>query len=417
MEFEIKINTINQELVKLLYIKKETISNLSKNRSYKSIVEEIMDIIEKNGISFPFRRYYWNKNVNLETIKNYILTSNKWNNIHYTINDQKRKDGLMVTVPYELDYRFVNESKKDIQYYLYDYNFNEDYWNYDIITEYWIEFSRIRCFIYSDLKKSPYVLWNEYNDKYLYFPIYNILKNKMDLNPYTLRENLYSNRMVKECAHEKVTFITSVIRMLVNPGARIFDACIGWGDRILASYLSDAELYVGVDPNTDSYPCFLRMVNDIGKNYKIHCDGMPEVYIEEKNFDLAFISPPNYDSEFYGNHEKQSINVFKNREDWSIHFLYKTIYKTWSLLKEEGYLIIQSLLAPEINAYISFRLENVKYLGCLSVVCGSNRNKPLWIFKKTKNDIISLDLYRRSEIINHFTPNIKKRLLNNEDII
>ena len=51
--------------------------------------------------------------------------------------------------------------------------------------------------------------------------------------------------------------------MLHNQPLRIFDAAAGWGDRLIAAMVVDAERYVGVDPNSNSKPCFDAAVEAI----------------------------------------------------------------------------------------------------------------------------------------------------------
>lgn len=419
MKYTTEIVEIDGSEYKKLLIKKSALFDDNKNFNKKS--REIYQIIKKENISFPFRRLSWNNKINLESVKKIIFKNQKtkWNNDEYFIKDQEQNDSDIVKIPFKLEncFLFQNGEKK---FLLYMNDFNKDYWVSDIITEYWTEFSRVKSFIKSYNNKSPLECWENYDEKYIMPAIKFILNKNKEFNTLNLREALYCNKSIIECSHEKVSFLTSLFKMLLNPMSglkiKVFDACVGWGDRILASHLSGVDTYIGVEPNKNSFNYFNNMIKDIGENYKVLCDGMPLADIEENDFDLAFISPPCYNSEFYSNDEKQSISIYPNKKDWYIHFLFKTILKTWSLIKEEGYLIIQSLLAKEINCYIALRLENVKYLGVISVVCGTKRNKPLWIFKKSKNHP-SLEFYDKETIIDSFQDDIKQSLLNKEDLL
>jgi hypothetical protein len=115
-----------------------------------------------------------------------------------------------------------------------------------------------------------------------------------------------------ECANERPAFLVCVLQqlkdMLGGAPLRIFDAAAGWGDRLIASMIVDAERYVGVDPNSNSKPCFVAAVETIKgpeghARYEVLCDGCPGVLLPrdccDGSMNIAFLSPPAFDSEFY----------------------------------------------------------------------------------------------------------------------
>jgi hypothetical protein len=55
----------------------------------------------------------------------------------------------------------------------------------------------------------------------------------------------------------------------------------------------------------------------------------------------------------------------------------------WRKLNIGGVLVIQSLLSAKINSYIETYCNSSEYIGTLAIKTGRNRNKPLWIWKKT----------------------------------
>jgi hypothetical protein len=115
-----------------------------------------------------------------------------------------------------------------------------------------------------------------------------------------------------ECANERPSFLVCVMlqlkSMLGDQQLRIFDAAAGWGDRLIAAMAVDAARYVGVDPNSNSKSCFVAAVEAIkGRDghakYEVLCDGCPGVVLPsdcvDESMNVAFLSPPAFDSEFY----------------------------------------------------------------------------------------------------------------------
>ncbi len=207
-----------------------------------------------------------------------------------------------------------------------------------------------------------------------------------------------------ECANERPSFLVCVMlhlkSMLGDRPLRIFDAAAGWGDRLIAAMVVDAARYVGVDPNSNSKPCFLAAVEAIkGREghakYEVLCDGCPGVVLppdcDDGSMNVAFLSPPAFDSEFYsddvsalvcddrgclvcelctGGPKRQRVPrprglagalcsdpaasdtrlLFKQSMvclilcGLQVKFLFATIDKCWALLQPGGFLVIQSML-------------------------------------------------------------------------
>ena len=282
-----------------------------------------------------------------------------------------------------------------------------DYSKYDIITDLFMEEARIKSYRPSISNVSPYTAWYSKTDEYGYKR--DIIKRMKSSNVTTeeLRELCYTSKIVSEVAHEKVIFLKSLLELInyKQKKLRIFDACAGWGDRLMAAIAVDAELYIGVEPNDDSAPLFSNIINTLGDDrYKVLHDAMPDVDIGESNFDVCFLSPPSFTSENYGTSEGQSVITYPNRTDWTFGFLFPTIDKTWSLLDEGGILVIQSILISEISSYIDYKLKDAEYIGVVSVECASGRKKCMWMWLKNKR-------HKKKTSIKRFNPIIQDILL------
>lgn len=142
-------------------------------------------------------------------------------------------------------------------------------------------------------------------------------------------------------------FSPNVAKSLIDHfnAKKILDFCAGFGGRLIGFWTSNAEEYVGIDPNT-KIP-----YDEIIKNCRKFCINKKcNVYYEKaetfdyeklgQDFDLVFTSPPYYDLEIYANDNSQSIVSFLNYTDWFNGFLVKTIEKSLYCLKQYGILAI-----------------------------------------------------------------------------
>ena len=349
-----------------------------------------------NQKKFPYKRSFMKIDpiLIMNNIKKLIKNDDRWLHKYYEINDFKNITPNMITevsYPYKFSLPFINDNNEiefnDPVYFLYE-NKNTDYNNYEIITDYFIEPSRMMASRTGNL--SPLQEWNNNKNKF-----YQYLKNKkIKINDFNLREAIYKN--TKEVSHEKVHFLAALFKLLniKNKNLRIFDACAGWGDRYIASFIVDADIYIGVEPNENSRKGFQEMFDLFhgDDNHKIYEDYMPQFKIEGK-FDICFLSPPSYTSEIYSKSEGQSIVLYPKRTEWTFNFLYATIDKCINLLDNNSFFIIQSILIPEINMYIQTKHSKLKFLGAISIQCSSTRNKPMWIWMKTKqkNNLQKID--------------------------
>lgn len=369
-------NLTNMELVKLI-----------EKYNYQEIICEILVLFRDFKVPFPYAHYFIDDETLQKKFEQLRTFKDNWKNDKYFVNiaDQPKK-------PFPLT--FASSSVRP-EYYLYQPN-DADYKRIDNITCYFTDISRMSSYRYvkGTETKSPQNGWEEYGE-YVGDAIENALKSGIGINAYTLREGLYYSQKRKgcpytECAHERLCFLKMVFDKIREPEAllRIFDACAGWGDRLILAMALNADKYVGIEPNSNSSEGFSNAIKRFGDSDKhmVLCDGCPNPQFpsdcNDNTFTIAFLSPPAFDSEFYSTDAKQSISVFSNFDDWMIGFLIPTIDLCWNKLAIGGKLVIQSLLAAKINIYIHTFCQGSHYLGPLSIITGRNRNKPLWIWEK-----------------------------------
>ena len=305
------------------------------------------------------------------------------------------KNEVKADARFPLPINFQNPGSDERSYYLMPDD-SQVYKTIDWIVDYYIEESRMLC-MRQFTGQSPYALWHGYGD-YVKNGIKYALEhdNKLDLE--TIREGLYATAHIHECGHEKASFLRVLLHFLgLQPGQRLFDACAGWGDRLLATISLGAD-YLGIDPNLKSQDGFRRMAELVnitragsvgGPQAQVKPLSMP---LDPKDlppagsFDITFMSPPAFSGERYSDDAGQSTVRFSanDKTKWLNQFLYPTIDQCWQLTKPGGYYVIQSVMIEDIAPYMIDNFEDLFLCGPISVSFPS-RNKPMWIWYKLRS--------------------------------
>jgi len=206
-------------------------------------------------------------------------------------------------------------------------------------------------------------------------------------------------------------------------GKNVLDFSMGWGDRLAGFHASNAESYVGIDPNVEvlvNYP-LQNVLYNTGKRTEFINAPAEDVDLEDRKFDMVFTSPPYFHVERYSfgeNEETQSWKRYgKTIDSWLDGFLYPTLNNCWEALEDGGTMIINIAdvhatnngtneyiqICDPMNDFIS-RLPNACYSGCfglrLSRRPGQNMAskhepkiktfvEPMWVWRK--KDTRSLD--------------------------
>jgi hypothetical protein len=326
---------------------------------------DLAKIIRKYKI-FPFFKLFCTGEQAVNAFNNLLTIDYDWNHSDFS----SQVHGVQ-----------VNDVRIDGVYYLFD-SINRSYSNSDWLVDYFTDESRMRA----SRKGYPSPFEAYFSDtKYLSKVFAKFKTGVKDLKG--LRDAIYSAKsVVPECGHESASFIKSIIKVFQTDNFKIFDACAGWGDRMLAAYACGVQKYLGVDPNTNTQPGFNDMKHFceevLGRemDIKVVPEYMPDFTPECNDFDLSFISPPSYDSEIYSDDPGQSTNMFSNKTAWTHMFLIPTIQKISSVTKVGGHLIVQSIIIDEIFEHVI--ANGFRYKGVFGAKFPS-RVKPLWCFERT----------------------------------
>ena len=123
-----------------------------------------------------------------------------------------------------------------------------------------------------------------------------------------------------------------------------------WGDRLAGFYVSSAEEYFGIDPNTKVFETyhtqekFYRQLQEKYRFPKKKCTFVnkpaEDTDIPENYFDIMFTSPPYFDVEVYSKDETQSCIRYQELDSWIENFLFKSLEKAFKSLNTDGRLLV-----------------------------------------------------------------------------
>jgi hypothetical protein len=153
----------------------------------------------------------------------------------------------------------------------------------------------------------------------------------------------------------------------------ILDSSCGWGDRLAGFWTSNADTYVGCDPNPQTFQNYISQcifyeealgntwTNKIGDDY-FHFSGSKEVLIylrasetmnwPQLNYDLAFTSPPYYSTERYAEgvaEEKQSWFKYNDFYDWLSDYLFETLDRINDVINPDTGVIAVNIIDANIK--------------------------------------------------------------------
>lgn len=151
-------------------------------------------------------------------------------------------------------------------------------------------------------------------------------------------------------------------------GERVLDFCSGFGGRLLGFWKSNAQEYIGIDPNKNiDYNAILKWIgeND-SQSKKVSIIRKPAEDVDFSKlgtFDFVFTSPPYFDLEVYSEDNTQSVIRYKTYDIWFEKFLKVVLNKSIDVLK--------------IGGHIAINIQNIKNYNIADDMCkflDSNKN-------------------------------------------
>ena len=137
--------------------------------------------------------------------------------------------------------------------------------------------------------------------------------------------------------------VAKTIYQMTN-AKRVLDTSCGWGDRLAGFFTSDAEEYIGCDPNPNTYKQYLKQVETynsfLSKPKKVtiyNCGAEDLPWDKIDNIDCAFTSPPYFSTERYNEggekEENQSWFKFDEYSKWRDDFYLPVAKKSFERSK------------------------------------------------------------------------------------
>lgn len=261
--------------------------------------------------------------------------------LYYDLTIDKFNE-LFKTNKVKITHEISNEMKKiyhgPIEKFKDEYLFIELNWQLtkelDEMSNYFTEPCRIKCNTKDNI--SPYDYWQ---------------KNKMNLITATnnmsgnqirnIRNRIYENN--PHCTTFKISAASTILKLF--NAKKWLDISAGWGDRLLTAIGHKLELYCGVDPNKCLHPYYKKMIEKLVPENERHKyilieDGFETASLPDEKFDLVLSSPPFFDVEEYSEEKKDSLEKYKQGDEWYHNFLFPSIKKAYNHLDQNGHLVL-----------------------------------------------------------------------------
>jgi hypothetical protein len=258
---------------------------------------------------------------------------------------------------------YCNTNDNNVMEKYSDYKYNyKDYGlgvisapsTYNNVSNYFHQELRLNCSSYSF--KAPLDVWYNGTAKDIWRclgPIWRGINNmktvlvegKEELRGGQLSEASYMSafRLGTYIATQFKPNVAKTIYQLTN-AKKVLDTSCGWGDRLAGFFASDAEEYIGCDPNPNTYKQYLKQIELYNsflskpKKVTIYNTGAEDLPWDTiKDVDCSFTSPPYFSTEEYNKggdkEENQSWFKFNEYEKWRDDFFLPVSKKCFEVSK------------------------------------------------------------------------------------
>jgi hypothetical protein len=238
------------------------------------------------------------------------------------------------------------------------------------VSDYFHNKGRMACGSYGFV--SPVDRWNSGDNIWgVLGPIWRGVNDGWELTP---KQYMMAFRLGTYIATQFKPMVAKVIYEMTN-AKWVLDTSMGWGDRLAGFFGSNAENYIGCDPNPNTFEIYKLQAQEysrlIGNKFEItELEDYFELKGDKKScwfyrcgaenlpwdlisgIDCAFTSPPYFSTERYnegGKHsEDQSWAKFGEYESWRDDFYLPVSTNTFNSLREGGHMMI-NIMDPKIK--------------------------------------------------------------------
>ena len=178
---------------------------------------------------------------------------------------------------------------------------------------------------------------------------------------------------------------------------RVLDFSSGFGGRLFGAFVSQkVKTYVGTDPSTKTYEGLIKLKDylqtKIEKEVILHNQPFEDLELEDNSFDLAFSSPPYFNTEEYSYEDTQSFMKYDTKEKWRDGFLKPLVSNSYRYLKTDGYFIVN---IANVNSYKNleedlleiakekgFNLVKTYKMNLSKLMSKGYKYEPIYVFRK-----------------------------------
>lgn len=240
---------------------------------------------------------------------------------------------------------------------------------YNDVSNYFHQHLRLNCSSYGF--KSPLDVWYNGSARDIWKclgPMWRgingmkpvLVEGKEELRGGKLDEKSYVSafRLQTYIATQFKPNVAKAIYHMTN-AKKVLDTSCGWGDRLAGFFASNAEEYIGCDPNPNTYEQYMKQIEVYNsflpnpKKVTIYNTGAEDLpWSEIKDIDCAFTSPPYFSTERYNEggekQENQSWFKFNEYDRWRDDFYLPVSKNSFNSLSDQGHLFI-NIMDPTIK--------------------------------------------------------------------
>lgn len=246
------------------------------------------------------------------------------------------------------------------------------------ITDVWNDDDKLKALI-----RKPY-LWK-------------LKHNEPNWTDNRIRQNAKVYGAKQSVSNFRPTVAKDIYNKFGGNGAKVLDMCSGFGGRLLGFAASDCAEYVGTDPSTKTYDGLIALSVDIkpikpDKKITIYNQPFEDLELPKDYFDVAFTSPPYFNTEVYSDEANNSCNRYPTYMTWLHRFLKPMINNATKAVKPGGYIIVNIANvknAPTLSHDCHKLMEQAglrdvdTYHMVLSSIAGKGvKYEPIYIFQK-----------------------------------
>ena len=284
---------------------------------------------------------------------------------------------------------------------------------YNDVSNYFHQELRLNCSSYSF--KSPLDVWYNGTAKDIWRCLGPMWRGINGMKPVMVdgKEELRGGRLDDKSyvsAFRLQTYIATQFKPNVakaiyqmTDAKRVLDTSCGWGDRLAGFFASDAEEYIGCDPNPNTFKQYLKQIevynSFLPKPKKVtlyNCGAEDMPWDKIDNIDCAFTSPPYFSTERYNEggekEENQSWKKFDEYSKWRDDFYLPVSKKSFERSKHT----FINIMDPTI--------KGKRYLSCDELVDSLKENFVgqigMRIMQRPKSDKLFKNEEEKAEFMN-----------------